>query len=385
MRLIRNVFRRKLRAFLTISGITIGVFALVVMGGMAEKINLLVEGGSRYYSDKVTVSDAGAGAMGAAPMSIDALQAIEAVDGVAVASATVYLPLDEEAGFSMGMPAAIVGSDMRGAELESFEVSYSAGRELTADDRGMVVVGADLVGKLGAEVGKTLAIRGEPFEVVGIMEKTLTAPDTTVMMSLADAQRLFHRSLPAVVRDQVDATRLATGVTAYVDPGSDPDEVAAAVESEVAGVTAFGPKGFQEQIGQATRIFNAIIFGIALISLLVGGLSVINTMTMSVSERTREIGIRKAIGASHWQIVRQFLAESGFIGLLGGVTGLALGWLFATAANAAGNDAGTALFLVSGRLALGAVLFALGLGVASGLYPSWRAARLNPVAALRYE
>ena len=138
-------------------------------------------------------------------------------------------------------------------------------------------------------------------------------------------------------------------------------------------------------MANSTKLLNSIIFGVAVISLLVGGLSVVNTMTMSVFERTREIGIRKAIGASHRQIVGQFLGESATIGFLGGVAGLALGWLTTLALNAAGNQAGTALFLLTSRLALGAVLFALLLGVVSGLYPSWHAARLNPVAALRYE
>lgn len=217
------------------------------------------------------------------------------------------------------------------------------------------------------------------------MEKTLTAPDTSVSMSLVDAQRLLHKSLPAVVQKQVAPQTMATTVAVYLEPGEDPDAMAARIQSTMSGIKASGPAAFQEQVGNATKILSAVIYGIALISLLVGGLSVINTMTMSVAERTREIGIRKAIGASHGQVVRQFLAESGFIGLLGGISGLALGWAFTLAANAAGNSAGTTLFLVTGRLALGAVLFALVLGIVSGIYPSLHAARLNPVTALRYE
>ena len=387
MRLVRNVFRRKLRAFLTIFGITIGVFALVVMGGMAEKINLLVDGGSRYYSDKVTVSDASAGSSFiASPMTLDKIAEIEKVDGVLASSASVMMLLDEEApSVSMGMPPMLIGSDLRGAEYESFELNYSSGRALTAEDRGVVVVGADLVGKLGAEVGKTVTVRGRDFGVVGIMEKTLTAPDTSVMMSLPDAQELFVNSLPEVMRGAVDPATIATGGTVFVEPGFDPDQLAATIQAQVPGITANGPQGFQDQVGAASKMLNAIIFGIALISLLVGGLSVINTMTMSVTERTREIGIRKAIGASHAQVVRQFLVEAGIIGCIGGVSGLILGWAFTLVANAAGNEAGTALFLVTGRLALGAVVFAMLLGVASGIYPSLHAARLHPVAALRYE
>jgi putative ABC transport system permease protein len=114
-------------------------------------------------------------------------------------------------------------------------------------------------------------------------------------------------------------------------------------------------------------------------------MSVVNTMSMSVAERTREIGIRKAIGASHAAIMRQFLAESALIGLVGGLTGLAIGALIATGLNQAGEASGTMLFLVTSRLALGSLLFAVFLGAVAGLYPAWHAARLSPVRALRFE
>jgi putative ABC transport system permease protein len=132
-------------------------------------------------------------------------------------------------------------------------------------------------------------------------------------------------------------------------------------------------------------IFNAIIFGVALISLLVGGLSVMNTMTMSISERIREIGIRKAIGASKGKIIKQFLIESAIMSMFGGITGLFLGWVFVTVANSIGNQSGTTLFLLTPRLAIGSIIFAFILGIVSGLIPAWRAARMNPVEALRYE
>jgi putative ABC transport system permease protein len=383
--ILRNVFRRKLRAFLTISGITIGVFALVVMGGMAEKINLLVDGGSRFYSDKVTVSDAGSGSsFSANPLAVSKAAEIEAVEGVAAASANIMMLLDEDTGMSFGMPAMIIGTDLKGAELESFQVTYKKGRELRPDDRGKIVVGSDLVAKLGAEVGGLVTIRGQEFEVVGIMDKTLTAPDTSVSMLLPDAQQLFKKMLPEVLQGQVHLEELATGFTVYTEVGVDADQLAKNIEAAVPNVIATGPQGFEDQIGSATQILNAIIFGVALISLLVGGLSVINTMTMSVYERTREIGIRKSIGASHAQIVTHFLAESGAIGLLGGLGGLVLGFAFTYVANAAGNDSGTALFLVTARLAFGSVAFAVLLGTLSGIYPAWHAARMHPVVALRH-
>jgi putative ABC transport system permease protein len=385
MRTLRNVFRRKLRVLLTIFGITIGVLALVVMGSMAEKINMLVSGGTKYYSDKVTVQAAGTALFSNSPLSLSKFDAIKAVPGVADVSASLGMLLDPEQGASFGMPDMIIGSDMRAENLESFKLSYSAGRALTPDDVGSVVVGSDMANKLGAKVGGYVTIRGEQFKVVGIMNKTLTAPDTSVYMTLPDAQRLYMQDIPEVVRSQVNQSDLVTEFVVYPTPGTDPEQLAALVNQSVEGVSATGPKAFQDQVASGTSIFNAIIYGIAIIALFVGGLSVINTMTMSVNERTREIGVRKAIGASDGQIVGQFLSESGIIGLLGGVSGLFLGWLAATVANRLLESRNLNLFLVSPRLAIGAVVFAILLGLISGLYPSLHAARLQPVTALRYE
>lgn len=387
MRIIRNIFRRRLRAFLTIFGITIGVFALVVMGSMAEKINLLIDGGTRYYSDKVTIGDGStsAGGLSITPISVDRVAEIENVPGVTRASASIYILLNEDGGMSMGVPQGIIGSDMRGVGYESFELTMAAGRDLTPEDRGKAVVGSDVAKALNAEVGKTVDLRGKAFEVIGIYDKTLTAPDNTVVVSLADVQEMLYEQLPVIIQQQVEPGQLATGITAYPNPGVDPDQLASTIQDTVPNVTATGPKAFTDQFKNATKIFNGIIFGVALISLLVGGLSVVNTMTMSVYERTREIGIRKAIGASHGQIVRQFLLESGLIGFLGGATGLALGWITTLAVNAAMSSSGTILFLLTPRLAIGSLAFAVILGVGSGFYPSFHAARLKPVLALRYE
>ncbi len=387
MRMFRNVFRRKMRAFLTIFGITIGVFALVVMGSMAEKINLLIDGGTRYYSDKVVVTDGSAGTAGftMTPIGVGRVAEVESVPGVARATAGIWMLLDENGGMSMGVPQGIVGNDMRAIDLESFKLTMKEGRDLTTADRGVAVVGCDIAKALNAKVGGTIDLRGKPFKVVGIYEKTLTAPDNTVAVSLYDAQQLMYAQLPDIIQKQIDPNQLATSITAYPQPGVDADQLAATIEGTLPNVTASGPQVFVDQFKSMTKIFNSIIFGVALISLLVGGLSVVNTMTMSVLERTREIGIRKAIGASHRQIVGQFLGESAFIGFLGGATGLLLGYVVSIVANMLMESSGTVLFLTTPRLAIGAVAFAIVLGVASGFYPSFHAARLKPVLALRYE
>lgn len=387
MRTLRNVFRRKLRVFLTIFGITIGVLALVVMGAMAEKMNGLVSGGTKYYSDKVTVQAAGTSLMSSSstPLSLDKLQMIKAVPGVQEVSATVGTLFNPDQGASFGMPDMVYGGDLRGQNLETFTVTYSDGRALTTADTGSVVVGSDMVKKLHAKVGEMVTVRGLRLKVVGIMNKTLTAPDTSVYMSLADAQHIYMQDVPEVMRNQVNEKKIVTGFTVYPTAGTDPEKLAATINKKVTGVSATGPKAFQDQVASQMSVFNAIVYGIAIIALFIGGLSVVNTMTMSVSERTREIGIRKAIGASDSQIVGQFLSESALIGLIGGVTGLILGWAAILVTNALLASRSLNLFLVSPRLAIGAVAFAMILGLVSGLYPSLHAARLQPVSALRYE
>jgi putative ABC transport system permease protein len=383
---VRNVFRRKGRAFLTIFGITIGVFALVVMGAMAEKLNLLVDGGIRYYGDKVTVTDAGAQGTFGGPLSLGKVKKIEKVKGVARASASLGMLLStKNSGATIGVPPMIMGTDLRQRGYEKFDVGYTSGRALKKGDHGVVTLGVDMAKKFDAKVGDKIKVRGTSFRVVGILDRTLTAPDQCVNMSLADSQRLYVKDLPAAVRGSVDRKDLCTSIAVYPKKGVSPEKLAKTVDKKVAGVKASGPNAFKDSVGASMQMFNAIIFSVALIALIVGGMSVVNTMTMAVAERTREIGIRKAIGASSFAIVRQFIAESSLIGLVGGVTGIALGAVATVALNAGGAATGTQLFLVTSRLAFGAIAFALLLGVTSGLYPAFSASRLSPVRALRYE
>ncbi|HJP70163.1 MAG TPA: ABC transporter permease, partial [Candidatus Limnocylindria bacterium] len=356
----------------------------------ANKINALVEGGSDYYADKLIVSDASAGGnFSTTPMSIDTADEIAALDGVEAALPQISMFFsDEPMGASMGMPDTIVaGQPDADAGLEDFELHYTQGRPLTAADEGsnVVVLGSDLSRKFDVGAGDTLEIRGHDFEVVGVLEPTLTAPDTSVLMPLGAGQELFAESLPDVMRDSVDITTLATQVVVYPEPGVDPVELSDRVEAEVANTSAMTGAEFDELVGSSVAIFNAIIIGVAAISLVVGGLSVINTMAMSVQERTREIGIKRAIGGQRGRVVRELVAEAGMIGLLGGLIGLGLGALVVVLANEAGRSSGTVLFDLTPGTALFALAFSTILGMLAGIIPAWSAARLDPVQALRYE
>jgi putative ABC transport system permease protein len=388
MRLLRDLGRRRLRTTLTVLGITIGIWALVVFGSMANKINSIVDGGSQFYADKVTVAARGTGMGFGQPLDISTADMVATLEGVDVVVPSVRMPLvDEMSSTTMGMEY-IVGqvADADGGR-ETFELNLATGRDLTPADEGanVTVLGSDLARLLDTSVGETIVLRGHDFEVVGILQPTLTMPDTSAMVPLAAGQELFVATLPALFATDLDPSAVSSGLTIYPSPGADVEVVAETIRTAGPSLEVMTGTDFDEQIGSATEIFNAILVGIALISLAVGGLSVINTMAMSVAERTREIGIKRAIGGSRTRIVGELVAESALIGFLGGVIGLALGAAIALIGNELGRESGFLLFMLTPWTAFTAVAFATILGALAGLVPALHAARLDPVTALRYE
>ena len=392
MTLVRELGRRRLRTTLTVLGITIGIWALVVFSSMANKINSFVASGSDYYTGKVLVSDGSSSGIGVGlvPIDLAIAERIGTMEGVAAVDPQVQLPYEDTGGLgSFGsMPKIIVGS-VAGADngLGTSNMDPSVGRLLTGDDEGsrVVVLGSDLPRELGLAVGDETMLRGVPFKVVGILQPTLGAADTTAWVPLAAAQNLFLATLPINLSRALDANKIASQIVVYAADGTDPDTLAGRIQSEVEQVTTMTSADFDQQVGSTTLIFNAIIIGVAVISLVVGGLSVINTMAMSVTERTREIGIKRAIGGSRRRIIRELVSEAALMGFIGGVVGLALGAIVVALANAAGRSSGTVLFDLTFGTAVFAVAFSTVLGMVAGIVPAWNAARLDPVAALRYE
>ncbi len=387
MSLLRNLARRRLRTALTVTGITIGIWALVVFGSMANKISSIVAIGSDYYAGKIVVTDKSGGLSGDSPMAIALVEDIAAIPGVAAAVPGVSTLLDPASASGISMPDMVVG-DLPGADHGNmYDAQVARGRALAAEDADslVAVLGSDLARKLGKGIGDTLKIRGMTFEVVGTLEPTLTAPDATAIVPLAAAQDIFVQDLPPVVRENIRADQIVTDITVYPAEGTDVEALAARIEADIPNASAMTGTEFDGVVGSSVAIFNAIIVGVALISLIVGGLSVINTMAMSVAERTREIGIKRAIGGSRTRVVRELVSEAGLIGLLGGMLGLGLGSVVVVLANEAGRSSGMILFQLTPQTAVFAVLFSTILGVVAGIIPAWNAARLDPVAALRYE
>jgi putative ABC transport system permease protein len=321
-------------------------------------------------------------------MDLSVADDIAAMPGVAAVAAQVQVPFEASQSSTFGMPKIITGS-VAGSDrgLDRSGIQVALGRLFTASDEGslVVVLGSDLARDLGAAIGSRIDLRGSSFEVVGILQPTLSSPDTTAMVPLAAAQGLFMETLPPTIAGALEASNLATQLVVYPVDGTGDAALAASIDALPANLSTMTSADFDQQVGSTTLIFNAIIIGVALISLIVGGLSVINTMAMSVTERTREIGIKRAIGGSRGRIVRELVAEAGLIGVIGGVLGLALGAIVVFVANEAGRGSGTVLFDLTAGTAVFAVAFSTILGMVAGIVPAWSAARLDPVQALRHQ
>jgi putative ABC transport system permease protein len=219
------------------------------------------------------------------------------------------------------------------------------------------------------------------FTVVGILNPTLTAPDSGAYVSLHDAQMIDGDSLPTALLGHVDPYQLITGAVVYAEPGINLDALAARINAQVPTVKATKPSTLVSAFRSGGAVFTFMTTAAALLALIIGGLSVVNTMLMSVSERVREIGLKKAIGARTRHILTEFLAEAALIGLIGGVVGYLLGLVLTTLLN--GSNPSGGLFLVTPGLTALAIGFAVALGAIAGLLPAIRAARMDPVRALR--
>jgi putative ABC transport system permease protein len=396
MEIIRNLTRRKLRSFLTISGIVIGIFALTTMGSMAEHFNALLNGGVQYFSSNIQVGPPDG--QQAALLPLSTMQQLQNVSGVEAVYPQYSVPLRPGGGFvSFGIPEAITNHNPGEGSRITLKTSLARGRELTADSRGEVVLGTTVANEFKANVGDTvmLPVRpkdarpgflNHPFKVVGILNRTGTAPDSYASVSNADARMLFRDSLPAPVRNAVDVNQIAQGFAVYASPGTSLaqlDAVAQRINDQVPGVKASKPSDLVNAFKSSGAVFTAITTGAAILALVIGGLSVVNTMIMAVTERFREIGLKKAVGAHTGHILREYMLEATLIGLFGGVIGYLIGVGLTNLLNAAGRSSNLDLFLITPTLTILALGFAVVLGAVAGVVPAFRAARLDPVTALR--
>ncbi|MCX6810667.1 MAG: ABC transporter permease [Candidatus Berkelbacteria bacterium] len=396
MEILRNMWRRKFRTFLTIFGIVIGIFAFTVMGSMALKLNKMISGGKKYVTGQITVSPKGSSYDSTGgTLPLDTINKIAKVDGVQNVAAMVSLlvtdPDPDNASVSMGQSPTIYGadnsSDFKNRNWETMDMREGKMLDKNSTD-DEIVVGINIATDQKLHTGDTYKIRGRDFKVVGVVAKTMTGPDSYVFMNIKPARELLIASNP-FMKSLNDSGKLKTedvnsSVAVAWKDGADSEKVAAAIKDQFGkDVTVMSPVKMGELIDKASATFNAIILGSAMLALIVGLFSIVNTMVMSISERTKEIGIKKAIGASPSSIAWEYTLEAGFIGLVGGAIGMGLGVLAATLVNNKMAAKGAEIFLIQTNFLLGVIIFSFIVGIIAGVIPAIRASRLKVVEAIR--
>ncbi|MEW6263705.1 MAG: ABC transporter permease [Thermodesulfobacteriota bacterium] len=391
----------KLRSFLTMLGIIIGIAAVIIMIAagagarqvIAEQVASIGSNLIMILPGSTTSGGLRAGWGSNPTLTYEDYRAVKTeCPSVVQASATVR------------GTAPVVYSNMNwstvimGVTPEYFiirEWTVLEGRSLTPSDvEGAVKV--CLIGQTVAEqlfgsenpVGRVIRVKKVPFLVAGLLDRKGQSPhgqdqDDVLYLPITTARRRilgthFHNTVGNILVQARDETLLAQAqeeVTALMDqrhrigPGRDRD---------------FSVRNLSEIMAlaeQTARVMSLLLGAVASISLVVGGIGIMNIMLVSVTERTREIGIRMAVGARPRDILLQFLTEAVLLTMFGGAIGLALG--------AAGASALTRLFawptLIPANAVVAAFVFSAAVGIFFGYYPAWKAARLNPIEALRYE
>jgi putative ABC transport system permease protein len=403
----------KLRSWLTIIGIVIGIAAVVAIVSIGEGMQQNVEshlGG--LGADLITISPGGgrasAGFRGGPPggpggretstnteaenLTKRDVQVLQSVDGVALIQGTVsgqgeVYYLGEKATVSIEGVDPLVWKKMTTSELES-------GRFLGPSDYNVVVVGnsiAENTFKQPLVVNRMITIEDKAFKIVGILQESgsFGGNDRTIIMPI-DAAR---DTLEGVGEDEFDSISIKAANADEVDQIMEDAEQKLLISRHLTENTKdfriSSSKSMQETMSDITQTMSLFLEAIAAVSLLVGSVGIANTMFTSVLEKTKEIGIMKAIGARNGDIMMIFLLNSAIVGLVGGLLGICLGTGISSLLPLLGmrmmGMGGEMTTVVTPMLLIYAILLAIGIGVAAGVIPAYRASKLKPVDALRYE
>lgn len=391
---VAAILANRLRSFLTVLGVVIGVLSVVLLVAIGVGARDEVLSGVEELGSNLLFVAPGTFQFGSVPslskFTLDDVQALEReLDGRAAISGNLASGEQVRAGMGSGAPESTQAFASVLGVTASFDRVVSRplarGEFLTDSDiatgRRVAVLGADAAdGLFGGQdpIGKSVTIAGLRFRVIGVVERLGAAlgvqRDSEILIPITAAQRMFGtRRVDTIfvkAPNADDITAVAEQVRSVLGQRLDPSDFSVLTQDQILGV-----------VGDILEVLTAVLAAIAGISLLVGGIGVSNIMLVSVQERTREIGLRKALGARTRDITVQFLMEAIALCGLGGVIGIGLGIGLARLA--------TALTPLPATVTWWSVALAFGVsvivGIAFGVYPARRAGRLDPVVALRYE
>jgi putative ABC transport system permease protein len=393
----RGALGRVLRRYgFTVLGIAIGVAGLVALGAMSERIVTFIEGGDRFVLGQISVAGRGMG-MGAGftaggLLPARTIRAIAEVPGVSGVQAQVMLPLNPSTSQFMTLTQELIlGMDLSVGIPNRYypTLPVDRGRFLRGGDRGVAVVGASFAASHGLDVGARLTLENRAYEIVGVLQRTLTAPDRFVILPIEDARDQWVakdpmlRTVLASGAVPIQAADLNTGAAVGWRDDENPDAVALRIRERVDGVNVQIPSELSALLRSSTAFFSSLILGIGALGLVIGGLSVANTVAAAVFERLRDFGVKRALGATDAQLGREVLGEALVVTISGGVAGLALAVALGVAIDTWAAGSGQRLFLFSPRLVIGAVVFSAVLGAAAAAYATARVVRLSPAEAIR--
>ena len=392
---IQNVWSNKLRTFLTMLGIIIGVMAVIVIVGLGNGMTKSMRDSfSALGTNTLNVQVWGYGSRTA---SVDDLYAIADRHKDLLQAISPEVDFSGSGNLKIGTSTyrwvTINGVDENYTAMKNYQIAQGRGLQyMDIKDNKQVCIVGDYINRVafgGNAVGQTLKIGANKFLVVGVLAAKVSdkemqegSDDSCVYLPYSTIMRLSDQSM-------------VNSFTAIMTDENKANEAKAVLESELQtllgsdnGYYVYSASEWLEEMNKMINMVIVVLTGIASISLLVGGIGIMNIMLVSVTERTREIGIRKALGAKERTILAQFVVEAATTSALGGILGIALGYVVSMVANrilpmlASGTDITVSPSFNSIAVAFG---ISVGIGVLFGYLPARRAARLNPIEALRYD
>ncbi|MFH1294318.1 MAG: ABC transporter permease, partial [Candidatus Aenigmatarchaeota archaeon] len=318
----RNIMRQKTRTTLTAMGILIGIGAIIALGSVSEGIRIMVQDELSIISGKVTVYQKGTDIMTnpfASDITDEQLGELEQLSGVDEVVPMIFYM--ERTGGPLNIPDwYAIG--VRPSQIPTFvgqNVLLEDGQMLEEGDTDSVLIGKDVSENLNYVVGDVISFQESDYTIIGVFERTEVSDiDLAVMFPLEELQDVLDK----------DTVQMA-----YVIPDNpaEAESITESLKSNIEGLDAISDKDIARMAEDIVSTISLFTFSIGAIAAFVGGLSIMNTMIMSVMERKREIGTMKAMGATSWSILRQIVTESAMISMIGAVGGIAVGSLGALA------------------------------------------------------